>query len=103
MSVFFAKNQCSLAKIVPLLKAIIIGLVIIVKVIRVKVKAIVIRVKVTLLIYGSNRSQMLFKTSVLKKLRNIYRKTPVLESFLIKFQAFRPVTLLKRDCKTDCL
>ena len=78
-------------------------LVIIVKVIRVKVKAIVIRVKVTLLIYGSNRSQMLFKTSVLKKLRNIYRKTPVLESFLIKFQAFRPVTLLKRDSKTDFL
>ena len=32
-----------------------------------------------------------------KKICNIHRKTPVLESFLIKLQGLRPATLLKRD------
>ena len=43
--------------------------------------------------YRSSRSQVLFKIAVLKKLRNIHRKTSVLEPW-------RPVTLFKRDFNT---
>ena len=38
---------------------------------------------------------------VKKNLVYIHRKTPLLEPFLIKLQAFRPETLLKRDSNTD--
>ena len=40
-------------------------------------------------------SQMFFKIGVPKKIRNIHRKTHVLES-----QVFRPATLLKKDSYT---
>ena len=40
--------------------------------------------------FRSSYSQIFFKLGVLKKFCNIYRKTPVLKSFLILLQAFRP-------------
>ena len=40
-------------------------------------------------LYRSNRSQMIFKTSVIKKFHNIHRKTPVVESFYNKVAALK--------------
>ena len=50
----------------------------------------------------SSRSQVFFKIDVLKKFVNIHRKTPVLESPLIKLQVFRPATLLKKRLQHSC-
>ena len=41
--------------------------------------------------------EMFCKKGVLKKLRKFHRKTTVLESLLIKLQAWMPTTLLKRN------
>ena len=46
-----------------------------------------------------SRSQMFFEIGFLK-VCNIHRKTHVLEFFLVKLQAWRPVTLLRRYCNT---
>ena len=40
-------------------------------------------------LYRSNRSQMIFKTSVIKKFHNIHRKTPVVESLYHKVTALK--------------
>ena len=48
----------------------------------------------------TSRSQMFFEIVVLK-VCNIYRKAPVLESFLVKLQSWRLINLLKRDSNTD--
>ena len=47
-----------------------------------------------------NEQKVFHKKNCSYKFRNIHRKTPVLESFLIKMQAFRPATLLKRVSNT---
>ena len=45
----------------------------------------------------TSSSQKPFKIGVLK---NVHRKTPALEYFKIKLQAFKLATLLKRDSNT---
>ena len=45
-------------------------------------------------------SEVFQKKIVLKTFRNIQRKKPVLESFLIKLQTLRLANFLKRDCST---
>ena len=47
----------------------------------------------------SSRSQMFFKIGVLKNFANFTGKQLCWSIFLIKLQAFRPTTLLKRDFK----
>ena len=46
------------------------------------------------------KPQVFYKESCSLRFRNIHKKTPVLKSFLIKLQAFRPAALLKRDSNT---
>ena len=48
----------------------------------------------------SSRSQIFLKTGVLKKFANFTGKHLCWSLFLIKFQVFRPATLIKRDCNT---
>ena len=45
-------------------------------------------------------SEVFYKKWCSSKFRKCHRKTPVLESFLMKFQAWRSTTLLKRDSNT---
>ena len=48
-------------------------------------------------IFRSSRSQIFFRTGVLKIFANFTRKRLCWSLFLIKLPAWRPVTLLKRD------
>ena len=50
--------------------------------------------------YRNSRSQIFFKISVLKNLANFTEKHLFRKPFLIKLQAFRPATLLKREFST---
>ena len=43
---------------------------------------------------------MFFKKGALKKIHDIHRKTPVLESLFNKVAVKRPATFLKRDLDT---
>ena len=52
------------------------------------------------LIFRSSRSQMFFKTGFPKNFMIFTRKHPRWNLFLIKLQAFRAATLLKRDSNT---
>ena len=53
--------------------------------------------------FRSSISQMFFKTIVFKKFVNFHGKAPVLGSSLIKWQALKTATLLKRDSNTGVL
>ena len=44
-----------------------------------------------------SRLQMSYKIGVVKNFRRIHRKTPALDIFLIRLQAFRPVPLSKSE------
>ena len=51
---------------------------------------------------GKHWSCSIKNKSCSKKFRNIHRKTPVLESLLIKLQAFRPSNFIKKRVQHTC-
>ena len=56
--------------------------------------------KYALFIFRSSLSQMFYKIGVLKILQNSQEKQPFRIHFSIKFQVFRPASVLKRDSST---
>ena len=51
--------------------------------------------------FKSSRSEMSFKTDFLKKIRNVYRKAPVLESLCNKVAGLQAWTFIKKRLQND--